>query len=78
VLVLGYSALDTTVLDLFKESADRIRSLYVVNAGRDTAMDVAERMSQHFGFNLSSPTVGYSELPFEEWVRLELPDYSAW
>jgi hypothetical protein len=44
VLVVGYSAFDQTVLNLLADAAKEIRSLYVVNADLESAVEVTRRM----------------------------------
>lgn len=50
LLVIGYSGYDQEVLRVFQDCGTPVRSLYVVNAGRDAAAEVASRLGPAFGF----------------------------
>jgi hypothetical protein len=77
-LVIGYSAYDQTVLELFHEAADDIRSLYVVNADQGSGVEVAMRMCRHFGFTVNDPRVGVADEAFQLWVRSGIAGYPEW
>jgi hypothetical protein len=76
VLMLGYSALDQEVLTLLQESGKPLRSLLVVNAGRDSAAEARERVEKAVG--IASRMGGSSRSAFEQFVGSdELEDHLA-
>jgi hypothetical protein len=78
VLVIGYSAYDQTVLNLFKEAAGEIGSLYVVNADQESALEVADRMRTHFDGQPDDADVHAAGEPFQDWVRSGIGGYRDW
>jgi hypothetical protein len=78
VLVVGYSAFDQTVLNLLADAAKEIRSLYVVNADLESAVEVTRRMWAHFGMNADAENVGAADEPFQRWVRSRVAEYPEW
>jgi hypothetical protein len=78
LLVVGYSALDQTALRLLAESSKEVRTLYVVNMGREPAVEVAKRMANHFSLSVNSRNVAVADDPFEVWVRSGLPAHAEW
>jgi hypothetical protein len=49
VLTVGYSGLDSGLLNLLRESGNSLRSLFVVNHHADAAFEAAERIAQALG-----------------------------
>lgn len=78
LLVVGYSGLDRTVLDLFAENVKRFRTVYIVNADAKTAREVAGRMSQALKVGLTTNISDVSEASFGEWARFGPSRYLQW
>ncbi len=65
LLVLGYSAIDTEILQLIKDGSARIRRMTVVNAGPSEALAVLDTMSS-FGIEAVWPDV--FDGSYESWI----------
>jgi hypothetical protein len=65
LLVLGYSAIDTEILDLIKSSAARVRRMTVVNAGPLETLGVYRTISR-FGIRAVWPDL--FDGSYEQWI----------
>lgn len=75
LLVIGYSAYDQAVIDKLNDAGTEVRSLMVVNQGRDAAEEVSKRLAKKLGISPHLPD--WTGERFGVWVRGELAGFLA-
>ncbi len=65
LLILGYSALDTEILELLKAAPCKVRRMTIVNAGAQSALDVFTRVK---GFGIDAIWEDVVPEPLADWI----------